>query len=50
MILSVVETAKRLGVNAYELLRHICEAGLQGQLITARLPLGEQAVVYEPAI
>ncbi|MEZ5590822.1 MAG: transposase [Gammaproteobacteria bacterium] len=39
MILSVIETAKRLNLNTSHLLRELCTAGLQGQPITTRLPL-----------
>lgn len=39
IILTVVETCKRLGIDAYQLLREVCTQGLQGLNITARLPI-----------
>ena len=39
MILSVIETAKRLKLSTSQLLREICTAGLRGEPITTRLPL-----------
>ena len=39
MILSIIETAKRLNISTSQLLREICTQGLQGQPITVRLPL-----------
>ena len=42
MILSIVETSKRLNLSTSRLLREICTQGLQGQPITTRLPLPDQ--------
>lgn len=39
MILSVIETAKRLKISTSQLLREICTAGLRGESITTQLPL-----------
>ncbi len=39
MILSVVETAKRLNLSTSRLLREVCTLGLRGEPITTRLPL-----------
>lgn len=39
IILTVVETCKRLGVDAYQLLRKVCTQGMQGLEITERLPI-----------
>lgn len=39
IILTVVETCKRLGVDAYRLLRKVCTQGMQGLEITERLPI-----------
>jgi transposase len=38
-IMTVTETCKRLGINAYNLLRQVCEQGQRNQPITVRLPL-----------
>ena len=43
LILSVVETAKRLKLSTSELLREICTAGVRGEPITTRLPLPDPA-------
>ncbi|MCB1810749.1 MAG: IS66 family transposase [Candidatus Competibacteraceae bacterium] len=40
-ILSVTDTAERLGLNTFELLRQICCEGIRGDPITVRLPLPE---------
>ena len=39
IILTVVETCKRLGIDSYALLRKVCAQGLSGQPVTARLPI-----------
>jgi hypothetical protein len=39
MILSVIETAKRLNLSTSQLLRELCTAGLLGQPVTTQLPL-----------
>ena len=39
MILSIIETAKRLNLSTYQLLRAICTQGLRGAPVTVKLPL-----------
>ena len=43
LILSVIETAKRLKRSTSQLLREICTAGVRGEPITTRLPLPDPA-------
>ncbi|MEZ5591633.1 MAG: hypothetical protein R3F53_13335 [Gammaproteobacteria bacterium] len=35
----MTDTAERLGLNTFELLRQICREGIRGDPITVRLPL-----------
>jgi hypothetical protein len=44
MILSVIETAKRLPLSTSQLLREICTQGLRGEPITTTLPLPDPKV------
>ena len=44
MILSVIETAKRLQLSTSQLLREICTQGLRGEPITTKLPLPDPKV------
>lgn len=46
LILSVVETCKRLGVDTWQLLREACAQGLQGEPVTVRLPLGTPRLAH----
>lgn len=39
MILSIVETAKGLGISTSDLLREVCELGLRGEPVDIKLPL-----------
>jgi transposase len=39
MVLSVIETAQRLGISTSRLMREVCAQGLRGDPITTRLPL-----------
>ena len=39
MILSVIETARRLQISTSGLLREICTQGLRGEPISTKLPL-----------
>lgn len=39
LMLSIIETARRLNLRTSDVLREVCTAGLQGQPITTRLPL-----------
>jgi transposase len=43
-VLTVTETCKRLGVNAYSLLRRVCEQGQRNEEITVRLPFPRTAL------
>ena len=43
VILSVTETCRRLGVDAYQLVRQVCEQGLRGEPITITLPITQPA-------
>ncbi len=42
MILSVIETCRRLNINLYQTLRTICTQGLFEEEVTYRLPVSEQ--------
>ncbi len=42
MILSVIETCRRLNINLYQTLRTICTQGLFEEKVTYRLPVSEQ--------
>lgn len=48
LVMSVIETAKRLGLRTSDLLREVCTAGLRGEPITTRLPLPEPATPKLP--
>lgn len=39
LILTIVETCKRLGVSAYQIIRQACQQGLSKQKVTVRLPI-----------
>ncbi len=45
MILSVIETCRRLGLNLYQTLRTICTQGLTDGQVSYRLPIPEQQAV-----
>ena len=45
MILSVIETCRRLDINLYQTLRTICAQGIEQGLVTFRLPIPEQKVL-----
>ncbi len=45
MILSVIETCRRLDINLYQTLRTICTQGITQGQITFRLPIPEQKVL-----
>lgn len=44
LVLSVIETAKRLNLSTSRLLREVCTSGLRGEPITTRLPLPDPAM------
>ena len=44
LVLSVIETAKRLNVSTSRLFREVCTSGLRGEPITTRLPLPDPAM------
>lgn len=48
LVLSVIETAKRLNMSTSRLFREVCTLGLSGQPITTRLPLPESAAPQLP--
>jgi hypothetical protein len=48
MILSIIETAKRLNLSTHQLLREICSQGLRGEPITTRLPLPNRNIRQIP--
>ncbi len=39
LVLTIVETCKRLGASAYRIIRQVCQQGLAGKVITVRLPI-----------
>ena len=45
LILSIIETCKRLGISAYQLLRQACEQGQRGEVVTVRLPIPQPALL-----
>lgn len=45
LILTIVETCKRLGVSAYRILRLACQQGLAGKKVTVRLPIPQPALI-----
>ena len=45
LILSIIETCKRLGISAYQLLRQACEQGQRGEIVTVRLPIPPPALL-----
>lgn len=48
LVLSVIETAKRLNLSTSRLLREVCTLGLRGEPITTRLPLPAPATPKLP--
>lgn len=45
LILTIVETCKRLGVSAYRLIRQACQQGLAGKKVTVRLPIAQPVLM-----
>ena len=45
LILTVVETCKRLGISAYQIIRQACQQGLAKQKVTVRLPIPPPLVI-----
>lgn len=43
IILTIVETCKRIGVDTYQLLREVCQQGMAGKEVTIRLPIRPQS-------
>ena len=48
MVMTVIETAKRLGLRTSDLFRELCTAGLRGDPITTRLPLPDPVTPQLP--
>jgi hypothetical protein len=45
LILTIVETCKRLGVSAYRIIRQACQQGLAGKKVTVRLPISQPVLM-----
>ena len=45
LILTIVETCKRLGVSAYRIIRQVCQQGLAGEKVTVRLPIAQPVLM-----
>jgi transposase len=48
LVMSVIETANRLGLRTSDLFRQVCTAGLSGEPITTRLPLPDPVTPQLP--
>lgn len=48
LVVSIIETAKRLNLRVSDVLREVCTAGLRGESITTRLPLPDPATPKLP--
>lgn len=48
LVVSIIETAKRLNLRLSDVLREVCTAGLRGEPITTRLPLPDPATPKLP--